>query len=157
MFLSAIKQTAPSILSSCKQAFDGKNDEDDSIYFQKHQFTEIPSDSIDFALMERSGNFNLPMHMSYLNTFWSDLGSWSSILKTLKKDDFGNASIGKVIPLDTENSLLISNDEIILSAIGLKDMIVINSSDALLIASVDSEAKVKEITEILKEKEKRNL
>ena len=157
VFLSAIKQTAPSILSSCKQAFDGKNDEDDSIYFQKHQFTEIPSDSIDFALMERSGNFNLPMHMSYLNTFWSDLGSWSSILKTLKKDDFGNASIGKVIPLDTENSLLISNDEIILSAIGLKDMIVINSSDALLIASVDSEAKVKEITEILKEKEKKEL
>ena len=82
------------------------------------------------------------MHMSYLNTFWSDLGSWSSILKTLKKDDFGNASIEKkVIPLDTENSLLISNDEIILSAIGLKDMIVINSSDALLIASVDSEQK----------------
>ncbi len=157
VLLSSIERTHPLISSSCKDVFNFKKDEEDFISFEKIKFSEIPSDSIDCAVMEKSNQFKIPMHVSYLNTYWNDLGSWPAILETFEKDDFGNSTHGDVLSVDTENSLLISGDGALLSTIGLKDMIVINSSDALLVASVDSEANIKRIIGILEEKGRNEL
>tara|TARA_B100001250_G_scaffold65148_1_gene51622 strand:+ start:40531 stop:41973 length:1443 start_codon:yes stop_codon:yes gene_type:complete len=155
-FLSSLDKSKPSILSSCKEIFTSKKEDNHFLFFNKEEFLEIPSDSIDYAVMEKSFEFGIPMYMASLDTEWSDLGSWSSIHQALNKDKHGNASEGDVISIDTKNSLLISGNAL-LSTIGLEDMVVINTSDALLVASLDSEDKVKDLTELMKESNRSEL
>ncbi|MCX6576154.1 MAG: mannose-1-phosphate guanylyltransferase [Candidatus Aminicenantes bacterium] len=112
-------------------------------------FEEIPSISIDYALMEKAkgvlvceGNFG-----------WSDVGAWSSLADIWKKDDFGNAFKGECIVLDTSNSICFNPGKLT-AFIGVKDLIVINTKDALLVCHKDQDQSVRQVLEALAKKGK---
>jgi mannose-1-phosphate guanylyltransferase len=108
-------------------------------------FEEIPALSIDYALMEKAkgvlvtkGDFG-----------WSDVGAWSSLFDVWPKDEAGNALRGETVALDSGNCLVHSPGKLTV-LIGVKDLIVIDTGDALLICRKDLDQKVKDIVEILK-------
>ncbi len=108
----------------------------------KARFKEISGLSIDYAIMEKSRDIVL----SPLNLFWSDIGCWDSVYEMLQKDQNQNVTVGRVSSIDTKNSLIIGNKRII-STIGLEDMLIIETDDAILISKKGASQKVKNIPE----------
>lgn len=108
-------------------------------------FDKLPSVSIDYAVMEQSKKTALLP----IDLVWSDVGSWDSVFDILPKDQAGNAMIGRVVEVDTKDSLILG-DKRIIAAIGLEDMIIVETPDALLVAKKKESQKVKEIVSKLK-------
>ncbi|MGK0291406.1 MAG: mannose-1-phosphate guanylyltransferase/mannose-6-phosphate isomerase [bacterium] len=108
-------------------------------------FENVISDSIDYAIMEKSKKVTvLPVDMD-----WSDLGSWESIYQISPKDDQGNVTRGDVILQDTKNSLIFSNKKLIAS-IGLENIIIIDTEDAILACDLRRSQDVKTLVDRLK-------
>lgn len=109
------------------------------------EFSGITDISIDYAVMEKSDRtVLLPLDIE-----WSDIGSWDSVYEMMEKDDNRNVHSGDVMSLDTANSLILGNKRLI-STIGLDNILVVETDDALLIAKRGSAQKVKEIVSELK-------
>lgn len=113
-------------------------------------FEEIPSISIDYALMEKAKG----VLMAEGNFGWSDVGAWSALADIWPQDKEGNALRGKNILLDSQNCL-VYNPQKLTALIGVKDLIVVDTEDALLICSKKEDQKVKEVVEKLKKKSKK--
>jgi mannose-1-phosphate guanylyltransferase / mannose-6-phosphate isomerase len=105
-----------------------------------NSFDKMPKISIDYALMERSDH----LLVYPLNLRWSDIGSWDSLFDILKKDKNGNAKKGKVLNLDTKRSLIMG-DKRLIATIGLEDLLIIDTKEALLIIKKGESQKVKEL------------
>jgi mannose-1-phosphate guanylyltransferase len=112
-------------------------------------FKAIPSTSIDYALMEKAKG----VLMCEGNFGWSDVGAWSSLLEIWPKDQEGNALRAESILLDSENCLVYSKDKLT-ALIGVKDLIIVDTPDALLICRKDQDQKVKDIVGRLKKDNK---
>ena len=110
-------------------------------------FKKLPSISIDNAIMEKTGRAVL---IPLKDLYWNDIGSFESLYEILDKDKAGNVLIGNILAPDTANSFLLSNKRLI-SALGVEDLLVIDTADALLIASKTKSQKVKELVQKLKE------
>uniref|UniRef100_A0A7C4EL64 mannose-1-phosphate guanylyltransferase n=1 Tax=Thermodesulfovibrio aggregans TaxID=86166 RepID=A0A7C4EL64_9BACT len=110
-------------------------------------FQNLPDISIDYAVMEKTDRSVLIP----LDIFWSDIGSWESLYEILDKDENGNAVLGEAVNIDTEGSLIVG-DKRLITTIGLKDFVVVETQDALLIAKKGECQKVKEIVKILSER-----
>jgi mannose-1-phosphate guanylyltransferase/mannose-6-phosphate isomerase len=110
-------------------------------------FSEMPDISIDCALMEHSKKtMVLPLHVS-----WSDVGSWDSVYDLLEKDQNQNVKIGNVFDIDTKNCLIMGSKRLI-STIGLEDLLVVETEDALFIGKKGESQKVKGLVEELKKR-----
>lgn len=110
-------------------------------------FQNLPDISIDYAVMEKTDRAVLIP----LDIFWSDIGSWESFYEILDKDEKGNAIMAEALNIDTEGSLIVG-DKRLIATIGLKDIVVVETEDALLIARKGECQKVKEVVKILSEK-----
>jgi mannose-1-phosphate guanylyltransferase/mannose-6-phosphate isomerase len=107
-------------------------------------FGEMPNISIDYAVMEKSEKVTvLPMEIK-----WSDIGSWDSVYEILAKDENQNVKIGEILDMDTKNSLIIGNKRLI-STIGLEDILIAETDDAILITKKGEAQKVKDIVKQL--------
>lgn len=113
-------------------------------------FDEIPSISIDYTLMEKAKG----VMMGEGNFGWSDVGAWSSLLDIWPLDEKGNALRGENIVLDTESCLLY-NPKKFTALIGVKDLVVVDTEDALLICHKELDQRVKEVVETLKKKHRK--
>jgi len=108
-------------------------------------FAHVPDISIDYALMERSGNVVVvPGDFD-----WSDIGSWNAVSDLVRPDEAGNRVVGEAILVDTENTYIQSEDRLI-AAVGLEHLIVVDTPDALLVANRDRVQDVKKVVEQLK-------
>ncbi len=115
-------------------------------------FKDMPSISIDYAVMEKSKKAAvLP-----LDLLWSDVGSWDSLPEVIKPDGDGNVKVGDVLALDTKRTIVMGENRLI-STIGLKDLIVVDTTDALLIAKRGQAQRVKEVVEQLKERRRKEV
>jgi len=146
------------MLTSCKEAF-AKGESDRDFYrVDKDIFSACPSDSIDYAVMEKiSGQTDKAVHPAAvipLDAGWSDVGVWSTLWDVGDKNADGNVIKGDVYTINTNNSLLFS-DQRHISSIGLDDIIVVETADAVLVAHKDHAQDVKQVVERLK-KEKRS-
>lgn len=110
-------------------------------------FREIPSISIDYALMEKAEG----VLMNEGKFGWSDVGVWSSLAEIWPKDEAGNALRGEGVLLDSQNCLLFSPRKLT-ALVGLKDVIVVDTADALLVCHKDSDQKIKDLLEALRNK-----
>lgn len=111
------------------------------------QFSEMPDISIDCALMERSTNTQvIPLDVS-----WSDVGSWDSVYEMLDKDENQNVKIGNILDIDTKNCLIMGGKRLI-STIGVEDLLVIETEDALFIGRKGESQRVKNLVEELKKR-----
>jgi len=141
VLMEALKENAPEIYENT-QNFNFKIKEDiDYMTFDKY-----PSISIDYAVMEKAKN----LAMVEMECDWNDLGSWDAIYRANKKDAKGNVKIGNVIEKDCENSMLYSSERL-LTGIGLKDVIIVETPDAILACDKKNTQSVKQIFEKLKE------
>ena len=145
--LEELKKFQPKLYDTCYESF--KKGEKDLDFFRidKKTFSKCPNIPIDIAVMERTDIG----YVFLLETGWSDVGSWKSVWENSKKDDKGNTLIGNVIPANVNNCYLRS-EERLLVGIDLKDLIIVETNDAILISSKDSTHKVKEIVEELNKK-----
>ena len=112
-------------------------------------FEELPAHSIDYALMEKTRG----VRMCEGNFGWSDVGSWTSLGEIWKKDEQGNSSRGESIILDARGCQVYNPDRLT-ALIGIEDLIVVNTDDALLICHRDHDQKVKELVAELKKRGK---
>lgn len=109
-------------------------------------FDKMPSISVDYAVMEHAKNIALVP----LESDWSDLGCWDAIYDINKKDDKGNVKIGKILAQDCKNTLLYGSDRLV-AGVGLEDVIIVETSDAVLACKKDRAQDVKKVFDKLKE------
>jgi mannose-1-phosphate guanylyltransferase/mannose-6-phosphate isomerase len=110
-------------------------------------FEKMPDISIDYAVMERAESVvTLPMDIH-----WNDVGSWDSMFEVFPKDEAGNVKIGDVISHDTKNALIIS-DKRLIATVGIENLLVVETDDAILIARRGDAQKVKHVVETLSAK-----
>ena len=152
VWLSAIGLCRADILAGCQNAW-GKGSKDGCfLRVDKAAFAECPSDSIDYAVMERIavGNAGLPPGAVIpLSAGWSDVGAWDALWKVLPKDGAGNVAQGDVLMHDCQNTLAMSASRFV-ACIGLEDMVVIETADAILVSRKDKTQDVKQIVDALK-------
>jgi len=133
------------MLTSCQRAFEKAQKDLDFVRIDKQSFAKSPEDSIDYAVMEKTDHgVVVPLQAG-----WSDVGSWSSVWDVMKKDKKQNAIMGDVVTLDCQNSLFVAQDHLI-AAIGVEDLVVVDTSDALLITKKDRVQDVKKIVDLIK-------
>ncbi len=149
VYLNALEKTNPEIIKCCQQALENAQQDLDFIRIDKASFAQSPDDSIDYAVMEKADNVVVvPM-----NANWSDLGSWSSLWQITEKDQQGNAHIGDVIAINSTNNLVHSRDKLV-ATIGLNNIIIVETADALLVADKSQVQEVKTVVDKLKKRQR---
>ena len=144
--LKEIKNHAPIILKYCKDALEESLFDLDFQRLKKEAFKKCPNISIDVAVMEKTNiGTVLP-----LKAKWTDIGSWDSVWKISNKDINNNFIKGKVLAKDTTNCYLRSEKRLI-TTIGIKDLIIIETSDAILVAEKSKSQEVKNVVNLLKQ------
>ncbi|MCS2150044.1 mannose-1-phosphate guanylyltransferase/mannose-6-phosphate isomerase [Scandinavium manionii] len=145
-FLQELGKFRPEILSACKNAMAATSQDLDFIRIDSDAFCLCPEDSIDYAVMEKTDK----AVVMPLDAKWSDVGSWSALWDISTKDESGNAVRGDVLIEDTSDSYLYSQHRLI-GAVGIKDLVVVETKDAVLVAHKDKVQQVKSIVSRLKE------
>ena len=126
------------------------NKEKSDAAYVRRVWSRLPSISIDYGILEKAKEVvTIPAG----DMGWSDLGSWESLCEVLQKKTQDNIFKGDIIPLQTKNTFIWGQERLI-AAIGLKDLIVVDTKDALLICRKDLSQNVKDIVETLKKKKK---
>lgn len=141
------------ILQACEQSFAAANRDENFIRITAGHFAQCPSDSIDCAVMENiSGPLVGPSQAIVIpmDAGWSDVGAWSALLDMGEKDSDGNFLSKDVVALKSRDSLVMSGGRLV-GCIGLNNMIVVETPDAVLVASRDEIDHVKELVSILKD------
>ena len=146
VFLDQIKIFAPEILEACKLAFNNAKKDEFDIKIDSTDMQNIPQNSIDYAVMEKSDI----VKMVALDASWSDLGSFDSLDEQLPKDTNGNTINSDLVQINSHNNLVLSNGKKI-ALIDVDDLTIVDTKDALLISKKSSSQKVKNVVEILKE------
>ena len=144
-FLKELEKFNPEMLSICKQALGTAKSDLDFIRLDKAIFSTCPADSIDYAVMEKTDK----AAVIPLDAGWNDVGSWSALWDVTDKDSFGNAISGDVMTVDTKNSYIYSENKLV-TVIGVEDLVVIETNDAVLIAPKNRVQEVKQIVDQLK-------
>ncbi|AFL49700.1 mannose-1-phosphate guanylyltransferase/mannose-6-phosphate isomerase [Sinorhizobium fredii] len=134
----------PEIWETAERAFAAAASEVSGAYLPQGLYSTIPSVSIDYAIMEHASD----IAMVPASFRWSDLGSWQSLLDVSPTDATGNVAIGDVVAIDCEHSYLRSQGRL-LSVIGLKDVAIVATADAIFVAPVAKSQEVKRIVEQL--------
>jgi mannose-1-phosphate guanylyltransferase/mannose-6-phosphate isomerase len=144
VLLAEMAHHCPAILDAARAAFDQGKRNGTALKLDPERFGACPSDSIDYALMERTDKASvLPARMG-----WNDVGSWAALYDLAPKDETGNALAGDVITIDTARTY-IHGDGKLIATIGLEDLVIIDTRDALLIARRDKVQDVKAVIEKL--------
>lgn len=145
-WLEEIRRFRPDIADACMAAWQGGKRDMDFFRIAKEAFGRCPSESIDYAVMEKTDNaVVIP-----LDAGWSDIGAWSSLWDVSQRDTDGNVLQGDVMALHTHNALLIAQHRFV-AAVGLEDVIVVETADAVLVAHKDQAQDVKAIVSRLKD------
>jgi mannose-1-phosphate guanylyltransferase/mannose-6-phosphate isomerase len=150
--LDLLRRFRPDIESACQGAYAAGAADHDFFRVDRAAFAACPSDSIDYAIMEplAAGTPRVaPAVVVPLDAGWSDVGAWDALWQVAAKDEHGNVARGDVILLDTEDSLVFAETRMV-SCLGLKDMVVVETSDAVMIAAKDRTQDVKRIVAELK-------
>ena len=150
--LDGLAQHAPEVLSAARATFDAAGTTSSvaaggvrQVSFEATAFKAQPNISIDYALMERSDRVGLIA----CDIGWSDIGSWKAVAEAHGADDLGNSSIGPSLLIDSRNTFVRAQDRFV-AALGVDDLVVIDTPDALLVAHKDASQAVKEVVAHLK-------
>jgi len=144
-YLAELEKHRPDILAICQAAFDGASEDLHFTRINESIFAECPEDSVDYAVMEKTDNAAVVS----LEAGWSDIGSWSALWDVSDKDQNDNTFTGDVIAQDTERTLVRADSRLV-ATVGVKDLVIIETKDALLVAHKDKVQDVKKVVERIK-------
>lgn len=145
-FLAELRQYRPDILQACEQAMAKTEPDLDFIRVNKEAFAGCPAESIDYAVMEKTTKAMVVP----LAAGWSDVGAWSSLWEISAKDAAGNVHQGDILQHNSQNNYVYAETGLI-ATVGLQDMVVIQTKDAVLVAAKDQVQDVKHIVQQLKQ------
>lgn len=144
-YLAELETHAPAMLAAVREALAGARQDLDFTRLDAAAFKQCPSDSIDYAVMEHTTRGAVVP----LSCGWSDVGSWSSLWDVEAKDDHGNACSGDVMLHDTDNTYVRAESRLV-ATVGVDNLIVVETSDAVLVADKSKVQDVKHIVNALK-------
>ena len=148
--LEQLRAHAPAIMDAVERAHAERSVDGQFVRPDAAAFADSPADSIDYAIMEKTDSAKVIP----LNILWSDIGSWQSYFEQgLGRDDNGNVCDGDTVALDCENSLLVSRKRLV-SVLGLKDMAVIETGDAVFVMPLNEAQNIKRLLATLQESER---
>lgn len=149
VYLNELQRHRPDIYAAAHQAWQKSIHDLDFCRLDETSFAVCPSESIDYAVMEHTRS----AAMVTVDIGWSDIGSWSSLLDISIKDAQGNALRGDVYAAETDNCYIRSESRLV-AAIGVKDLIIVETADAILVTHKDAAQDVKHTVEYLKQAER---
>lgn len=144
-YLEELERFRPDIVAMVRTAFAEARQDGDFVRLDKDAFAASPSDSIDYAVMEKTAHaMVLPVDIG-----WNDVGSWSALWEVAERDAGGNAHHGDVIAVDTRNSYAYAQR--LVALVGVDDIVVVETDDAVLVARKDRVQEVKQVVAQLKD------
>jgi mannose-1-phosphate guanylyltransferase/mannose-6-phosphate isomerase len=144
-YLEELEHFNANIFDASKTAFENAVADLDFIRLDRESFESCPSESIDYAVMEKtSAAVVVPVDIG-----WSDIGSWSALWEVSKPDEQGNVIHGDVYTVDTDNCYIRSDNRLV-ATVGLTDHVIVETADAVLVAHKDAAQDVKQIVDVLK-------
>lgn len=148
-WLEELGRHRPDIGSACQAAFNGALADGDFLRVEPAAFTACPSDSIDYAVMEKTAHAAVVP----LAAGWSDIGAWSALSQIIPQDDAGNVLRGDVLAQASKNTTLIAEHRFV-AGVGLENIIVVETADAVLVAHRDHSQQVKKVVAHLKSQQR---
>jgi mannose-1-phosphate guanylyltransferase/mannose-6-phosphate isomerase len=145
-FLESLDRYAPDVYNAATRVWEATDKTRSPIEFPAELFSECPSISIDYAVMERADNTAVVAS----DFGWSDIGSWKAISELYESDEGGNRIQGKAIMVGSTDCFVQSNERIV-AAVGVKDLIIVDTGDAVLVAHRNHAQDVKEVVSQLSE------
>ncbi|MFC5571474.1 mannose-1-phosphate guanylyltransferase/mannose-6-phosphate isomerase [Lysobacter yangpyeongensis] len=145
-YLEELQRHAPAIAAAAERAYAHSRSDLDFVRVEAEAFATSPSDSIDYAVMEKTDRAAVVP----VSCGWSDIGSWSSLWSVAERDEDGNRHEGDVISVDTKGSLVRASERRMIATLGVEDLVVIDTADATLVARKDRVQDVKTIVDTLK-------
>ena len=143
-YLDELRKFRPDILEATTRAFEAAKRDGDFVRLDRDAFAACPSDSIDYAVMEKTGDACvLPVDIG-----WNDVGSWSALWDVSEQDDAGNAHHGDVIAVDSRDSYAYARR--LVALVGVDNLVVVETDDAVLVARKDRVQQVKDVVAKLK-------
>lgn len=144
-YLDELARFAPAMLDAVRMAYAGASRDLDFIRIDRDAFAASPNDSIDYAVMEKTGRAAVVP----VSCGWSDIGSWSALWSVAQRDADGNRHEGDVIAVDTRGSLVRASDRRMIATLGVEDLVIIDTPDATLVARKDRVQDVKTLVDRL--------
>lgn len=147
-WLTALKEFRPDIFEASEHAWHTKSEDDsgglDFIRPGKKEFESIPSESIDYAVIEKCPHSRFPIKMIELDAGWNDLGAWDAVWQVGKQDPNGNVTSGDTLLVNSKNTLVHATSRLVTTA-GVENLVIIETADAILVADRKSSQDVKQI------------
>ena len=144
-FLAELERFAPAMLAACQQALATGRADTDFLRLDRKAFAACPKDSIDYAVMEKTDQaVVLPLTVG-----WNDVGSWSALWEAGERDADGNITRGDVIAVDTRDTYVDASTRLV-ATVGVADLVVVETADAVLVASKERVQEVKAVVDQLK-------
>jgi mannose-1-phosphate guanylyltransferase/mannose-6-phosphate isomerase len=162
VWLAALKEYRPDILAATEKAWQAKTTDNsgdaDFMRPAKELFETIPIDSIDYAVIEKCPRSKFPIRMVELDAGWNDLGAWDAVWQVGKQDAQGNVTSGDALVSNSKNSLIIASSRLV-SVVGVENLIIVETADAVLVADRKNSQDVKNIVSQLEtqKREERDL
>lgn len=154
IWLKALKQFRPDIAQACEKSWADKKADAPFVRPHKELFTAIPSESIDYAVMEKCPGSDIAIKMMLLNAGWNDLGAWDAVWQVGVADDDGNVTNGDTLLADTTNTYIHASTRLV-SAVGLDNLVIIETADAVLVADKNKSQHVKKIVTQLEQQKRK--
>ncbi|HSM22243.1 MAG TPA: mannose-1-phosphate guanylyltransferase/mannose-6-phosphate isomerase [Rubrivivax sp.] len=143
VWLEALQRFRPDMLAACRAAWAVRKTDERFVRPGKAEFEAVPGDSVDYAVMEKCPG-ELDIRMEPLAAGWNDLGAWEAVWQVAEKDAQGNAAVGDAIVSDSRNTLVHATSRLV-GVVGLDDVVVVETPDAVLVASREKSQDVKQI------------
>jgi mannose-1-phosphate guanylyltransferase/mannose-6-phosphate isomerase len=148
-YLDELEQHAPQMLGNCRKAYSAATRDMDFVRLEHDAFMSIKGDSIDYAVMEKTDKAVVVP----LDAGWNDIGSWSALSEVSERDEAANVVSGDVLIEDSQNCYVRAENRLV-AAVGVHDQVIVETADAVLVASREKAQDVKRIVERLKLEER---
>jgi len=153
VWLAALERFRPDIAAATRRAFDGSKTDQKFVRPDKALFAAVPSESIDYAVMEHCPGSDTRLRMVVLDAGWNDLGAWEAVWQVADKDAAGNAARGDALISDSRNTLIHATSRLV-SAVGVEDLVIVETPDAVLVADRARSQEVKAIVATLERQQR---
>jgi mannose-1-phosphate guanylyltransferase/mannose-6-phosphate isomerase len=144
VWMKALERFRPDIAEATRAAWTARKTDAKFVRPGKAEFAAVPSESVDYAVMERCPGTDIALRMVALDAGWNDLGAWEAVWQVADKDAQGNAFVGDALIADSENTLVHATSRLV-GVVGLKDVVVVETADAVLVSDRARSQEVKQI------------
>jgi mannose-1-phosphate guanylyltransferase/mannose-6-phosphate isomerase len=144
VWLDALREFRPDILAATEAAWSGRTPDERFVRPTREAFLAVPSESVDYAVMEKCPGSRFDIRMVPLDAGWNDLGAWDAVWQVAAKDAAGNSGVGDVIFEDSRNTLVHASGRLV-TTLGIDNVVVVETADAVLVADRQRSQDVKKL------------